>query len=293
MTSALNNAVDRVRSWWFEPVPLARIAVLRAFVYGFVFLDLFVTSTWGLKHAHVPGRLYEPLVVARFLHVPTPTFAYATAVEIALAVAALVALTGKWPRLAGGAVFVLYLLWMFIAMSYGKVDHDRVAYLVALAVLPTVGVARVSDDNKSDAAGWALACVQIAVMLTYFLAAFAKLRFGGIDWVNSATLMRPVLRRGTFVVDPLAIQHPWILHGAQWIIMGFELASPLMLLRNKLGRFFVCYMFTFHLVTYAAITIIFFPHCIAMLSYLPLERVVPRALRERSTARTPQPLASG
>ena len=37
-------------------------------------------------------------------------------------------------RLLGWTVFLLYLEWMIIAMSYGKVDHDRFALLVALAV---------------------------------------------------------------------------------------------------------------------------------------------------------------
>jgi hypothetical protein len=46
--------------------------------------------------------------------------------------------TGRAPRLLGWTIFVLYFEWMIIAMSYGKVDHDRFAFLVALAVLPTV-----------------------------------------------------------------------------------------------------------------------------------------------------------
>ena len=81
-------------------------------------------------------------------------------------------------------------------MSYGKVDHDRIAFLVALAVLPTIGRARFRDRRRSEAAGWAMAAVLVAVMLTYFLAAWAKIRFGGWDWPTGSTLTRAVLRRG-------------------------------------------------------------------------------------------------
>jgi hypothetical protein len=55
--------------------------------------------------------------------------------------------------------------------------------------------------------------------------------------------------------------------------MAFELASPLMLLRNRFSRWFVITAFVFHLITYASITIIFLPHIIALCSFLPLERL--------------------
>ena len=271
----------RMNAWWFAPAPLGRLAAFRTLVYGFIFVDVLLTASWAAKHALVPGELYKPLFLGRLLNLPTPTFALVTTVEVLLLVAAGLALTGRWPRAAGIAVAVLYLEWMFIAMSYGKVDHDRVAFLVALAVLPTVGRARFGDATKDEAAGWALSAVQVAVVATYFLAAFAKFRFGGFDWVNGATLTRAVLRRGTFLADPFLLENSWILHMTQYGIMIFELAAPLMLMRNRFSRWFVAVAFVFHLITYATITIIFLPHIVALCSFLPLERV--RLRRRRAT----------
>ena len=279
MAAVSNAPTARVSRWLFEPQPRARVAVFRTIVYAFIFVDVLLTTSWVDDHAIVPGELYQPLFIGRILPLPTPGPLLVPVLEIALLLCAAAALTGRWPRLAGGLVAVLYTEWMFIAMSYGKVDHDRFAFLVALAVLPTVGRARWSDRESDQASGWALRCVQIAVVLTYFLATWAKLRFGGPEWVNGATLMRAVLRRGTFLTDPLQ-QNAWVLHIAQYAIVLFELFSPLMLLRNRIGRLYVAMAFVFHAVTFATITIIFLPHVVCLLTFLPLERA--SELRERA-----------
>ena len=282
--------MSRLRAWWFEPLPRGRVAALRTLFYAFVFIDVLVTTSWVAQHALVPGELYQPLFLGRLLNLPVPTETLVRTVQVLLLVAAGLALTNRWPRLTGTAVFFLYLQWMFIAMSYGKVDHDRVAFLVALAVLPTAGAARWGEREGSEAAGWALRCIQVAVVATYFLAAFAKLRFGGPGWVNGATLMRAVLRRGTVLTEPLK-DNPWILRFTQWFIMAFELASPLLLNRGRIGRIFLLAAVGFHLVTYATITIIFLPHVMCLLAFAPLERLDPKTwfAARRSTGRRPAP----
>ena len=224
----------------------------------------------------MPGELYQPLFIGRLLNLPVPTETLVRSVQVLLLVAAALALTARWPRSAGTAVFFLYLGWMFIAMSYGKVDHDRVAFLVALAVLPTAGGANWGEQERSEAAGWAIRCIQVAVVATYFLAAFAKLRFGGPGWVNGATLMRAVLRRGTVLAEPLK-SNPWVLTITQYFIVAFELASPLLLNRGRIGRLFLVAAAAFHLMTYATITIIFLPHVMCLLAFVPLERLDPKA----------------
>jgi hypothetical protein len=127
---------------------------------------------------------------------------------------------------------------MVIAFSYGKVDHDRLALLVALAVLPTVGRARASDLTPDERAGWALRCIQLAVVATSVLAVGAKLRFGGLEWVGGATLVRAVVHRGTPLAEPL-MELPWVLQAAQAALVALELSAPLMLVRGRVGRLWV------------------------------------------------------
>ncbi len=274
--------------FFFRPVPLARIAVFRVIAYLFIPVDVFVTTAWVRAHADVPTEWYAPLFIGRLLHLPTPTQTVVMVVQWALVLAAVAAATGRAPRLLGTAVFLLYLEWMVIAMSYGKVDHDRIAFLVLLAVLPTIGCARFRDRRRSEAAGWAMAAVLVAVMLTYFLAAWAKIRFGGWDWPTGSTLTRAVLRRGTPLSD-WTLEVPWLLTASQWAMIVLELAAPLILFvrsdRARVGL--VLFLIGFHLMVFAGVTIIFLPHCIAILSILPWERLTARFARP-----APQSLAT-
>jgi hypothetical protein len=177
---------------------------------------------------------------------------------------------------------------MIIAMSYGKVDHDRFGLLVALATLPTAGAARHGDRTLTERGGWALRMTQIGVVATYFLAAWAKLRFGGIAWLTGATLTRAVVRRGTWLADGL-VRVPNLMVVSQFGIVAFELLSPLLLVlprKWQLRAVAVCY--GFHVMVMATITISFLPHQVAMASFLPLEKVRPirnRLARERAGRR--------
>ena len=143
---------------------------------------------------------------------------------------------------------------------------------MALALLPTVGLAHLSDQRRSEAAGFALRAIQLAAVATYFLSAWAKIRFGGWEWVNSATMVRAVVRRGTPMAQWL-LEVPWTLHAFQWVLFTAELTAPVIfLLSERWRRRVVGGWFVFHAMTYAAITIAFWPHLVMMLAFLPLER---------------------
>jgi hypothetical protein len=77
---------------------------------------------------------------------------------------------------------------------------------------------------------------------------------------------------------------PWLLPAAQWVMLAFEFASPLMLLvrsdRARIGL--VLFLVGFHVMTYAGVGIVFLPHCVAILSILPWERL--STLRRRASA---------
>lgn len=268
----LNRLFQRLTGWWLAPLPRARVAWLRTIVYLFIFVDVFVLRPWVAGNGTLPAALYHPLMIGRILPLPIPTPLVVAVVKYSLLGFAALALSGRFIRLAGTMVFLLYMEWMLIAFSYGKVDHDRFAFLVALAVLPTVGKAHWRDSSSDEASGWAVRCIQLGVVATYFLAAFAKIRFGGIDWVNGATLTRAVIRRGTWLGQPLE-DHSIILRAGQYLIVLFELASPLLLMRNLLGRLYVASAFAFHAITYAAISILFWPHVVCLFSFLPLENL--------------------
>jgi hypothetical protein len=266
--------------WWFPAVAVGRVAALRLLAYLFVPVDVLLTTSWVYQHGDVPAVLYRPVLLARLLHLPAPSRPGVELLRFALIGAAVVAALAvvthrtRLVRAAGLVVFVLYGWWMLVAMSYGKVDHDRFGYLVVLAVLPTVGAAALGEQRRSSQAGWAVRMAQVAAVATYFLAAWAKIRFGGWNWATGATLTWAVLRRGTALAH-WTLQEPWFLRGFQWFLIGFELASPvLFLVRRERTRYvLVGLLLAFHVITYLMIRIIFLPHLIALVAFLPLEQL--------------------
>jgi predicted DCC family thiol-disulfide oxidoreductase YuxK len=266
-----------VERWFFRPLPLARLAWFRVFVYAFIPIDVLYLHTSGTFHAYADPVFYRKLLAARVLPYPTPTWALVYGslwLTVAGALVLLVlAIRGRTSRVLGFAVAVLYLYVEVIAFSYGKVDHDRMGFILTLFILPAAGNAGLRERRSTEQAGWTLRMVWLLAVSTYFLASVAKLRFGGLHWVNSATIAGAVIRRGTSLSRPL-LQHPWTLRATQWFIVIFELTSPIMLfVKQRWRTYLVVFMLGFHAVTFLMIKIAFWPHLVTLLAMLPIERL--------------------
>ncbi|NAZ86928.1 HTTM domain-containing protein [Kineococcus sp. T90] len=263
-------------------MPAGRVAVLRAVLYPFVVLDVLLLTDDPVPHGDVPVQLYRPLALRRLLHLPAPSPGYVRVLLVVLLLSAVVAACGRLPRLAGAVCAAAYLDWLSNAYSYTKVDHDHVALVVALLVLPTVGAVRVRPGSgrgtparvPSEAAGWAVRCVQVAVVCTYFLAACAKVRFGGWDWADGAVLTWAFSRRGTALTGAVAAV-PLLLVALQWLVLVAEFLSPLVLrLRGRALAAAVLFWLAFHLGTFVMLRIHFLPTVVCLLAFAPLERLV-------------------
>ena len=287
MSETAGTAATPWGRWWYAPLPTARIAVVRAIVYLFVPLDVLFLTDSAIQHASLPADLYRPVHLARLLHVPAPVPWAMDTLRVVLIVGSLIAATGRLPRLAGGVVAVGYLPWVLISMSYGKVDHDHLALVVALLVLPTAGRARFRDTDRSEAAGWAIQSIRIAVVSAYFLSAWAKMRWGGWGWANGETLEWALVRRGTSLGRDIAGQR-WMLHASQWVTLVAEFSSPLLLFtRGRVQLVGIAFFLGFHVTTYVLMTIHFMPQVICLLAvFAPWERLIEAA---RNRAASPEP----
>lgn len=276
----------RLRAWAAPATPLARVARLRTAVYLFVLFDVAKVSDVALAHGDTPASLYHPVGLRTLLHLPAPSPGYVRGLAAVIVVSALVAAAGRLPRLAGWACCLAMLDWLSNAYSYGKIDHDHLALVVALAVLPTVARAGWRDRGTSEAAGWAIRCVQVAVVATYFLSAVAKVRFAGWGWPSSAIFTWAFVRRGTHLAD-LMLTQPWLVKASQWALFLAEALSPaLLVVRPRLRYLGVAAFGLFHLTTWLLIEIHFLPLVVCLLAFLPLERL-PRV------AADPAPVARG
>ncbi|MDF5754513.1 hypothetical protein [Spongiactinospora sp. TRM90649] len=284
--------------WMFPDVAPRRVAVLRVLVYLFVPLDMLLFTAGVFQHPHNPGG-YRPVLIARLLGLPAPVEGVVIGVFVLVVAACLVAATGRLPRAAGYAAALGFGYWALMAMSFGKVDHDHLALLVALFALPSVG--RLGDGRASpQAAGWTVRVVQIAVVATYFLSAWAKIRWGGWEWPNGATFQWAISRRGTFI-GHLVEGLPWLIHMGQWVLLIAEALTPLLLFASGRALYAgVAFFAAFHLVTWLAIAIHFLPLVVCLTAFLPLERLPRRgrgfgeSIRELALRRTKSgdPIAS-
>jgi hypothetical protein len=270
---------------WFTPgIAVARVAWLRTILYLFVILDMHAFVNDTRQKGESPG-LYQPLLLARLLDLPRPSVANTTALYAVLIVACLIGATNRLPRLAGWVVAPAFTWWVLIGMSDGKVDHDHLALVVALWVLPTVAPATAGwswrsgapyrDQTRSEAAGWAIRCIQIAVIATYFLAAIAKLRGAGwtLAWPDSAIMTWAIVRRPNPVGEWL-LPHSWLLHVMQWVGIIGEFLSPLVLwLHGRRQLAGAMFFLGFHLANTLILGIHFLPTVVCWLAFAPLERV--------------------
>ncbi len=260
------------------PIPAARVAWLRHLVYVFVIVDALFITTDPIPHGDVPKALYTGLDVRSILHMPAPNPVYVRVLFVVLMVSAVVAATGRLPRLAGWVCAVAMLDWVSNGFAYSKVDHDHFALMVALFVLPTAGRASVRDvTTGSQAAGWAVRMIQAACVSTYALAAWAKIRSGGwtLRWVDGDTLIWALTRRPNGIA-PWLVQHPGVCRAMQWIVFFAELCSPVMMwLRGRWLLAYVLFWLGFHLSTYYLLGIHFLPLVVCLAAFAPLERIGP------------------
>jgi hypothetical protein len=294
-----------VATWFMPVVPESRVAILRTVLYLFVIIDIHLVVRDPIPLSRNP-ELYQPLLIERLFHLPPPSVPLTVTLYLILVVFCLVAAANVLPRLAGGVVAAAFTWWTAIGMSYGKVDHDHLALVVALWVLPTVGVIaeRWRSVERSAQAGWALKCIQIAVISTYFLSALTKIRSGGwsvTSWPESSILLWAIIRR-PHGLGQFLLPYPELLHVMQWLSFTAELTSVVVLwLRGRALLAAAVFWMGFHAFTMAILYIHFAPTAICWLAFAPLERFGPwlrgvkarrRERASRRSTRHPVPVPS-
>ena len=276
------SAARAFARWWVPELPRARVAWVRALLAMMAVLDVrfFLAST--AERALTP-QFYDPVVIARWLHLPPVTQSIADTLFVAVHLGAVAVVVGGFaavPRAVqniGGAVLaVAFALWAIWGMSYGYVSHDHMALTVGLVLLVTAGTARYGGGDAADiAAGWPLRMIQVLTVATYFGSVLAKLvlsDFSLLRWASSGTLAWAFMRRPN-ELNQLLVTHPLLLRGAQWSALALELFSPLVFVLRGRWRYLMigCYL-VFHLVTFLLLGIHFLPTAICWAAFVPFER---------------------
>lgn len=286
-------------AWWVPQLPRARVAWVRAALALMAVVDVrwFLNSTDD--RAGTP-EFYDPVVLARWLHLPPVAEPIATALLVGVHVGAAAVLIGGFARvprlvqnLGGVLLAISFGLWVLWGMSYGYVAHDHMAITVGLVLLTTAGTARYGGGLQADiAAGWPLRTIQVLTVMTYFGSVLAKYVLSGgslLRWANSGTLAWAFIRRPN-ELNALLVSNGLALRAAQWGALLLELCSPLVfLLRGRWLALAIAGFLSFHLVTFALLGIHFLPTVICWTAFMPLERLPAwvRGRAHRLAARRP------
>lgn len=262
-------------NWVFPQIATERVVWMRRLVYLVVLLDIFWLTAFPIGHGNVPADLYAELPVRALLHLPQPNPAYVQVLRVVIALAAVLGILGVRPRLVGWVVAVGMLDWVSNAFSYTKINHDHLALMVALFVLPLAATGTAASREALQRNGWTIRMIQLSVVATYFLAAVEKLRGPGLGWASSAVLVWAITRRGSALGEFVA-QWPLLTYVFQWVVLIAEFCAPLMLvLRGRALYAYVAFWFVFHASTLLLLGIHFLPTVVCLFALLPLERVTP------------------
>jgi uncharacterized membrane protein YphA (DoxX/SURF4 family) len=247
------------QAFWFRPVPVRRLAVLRILVAAYVVQDLLL-ARWMLRYATVSEEFYEPIHVIRLLSLPRLGPEELLALYIVLVGAALCALVGWATRPALIVAAPLYIYWYATFYSYGEVSNSRTAVAVALIVLAIAPAGRAYSLNSvlarrrgkpltaedDEVAGWAFQVLTVLLVYMYLFAGLTKLRITGFDWWYSGAFERGIADEGTAPALWLAGNHLPLVWAMALGALVFELCSPILLFRGRLRQWYAGAAVLFH-----------------------------------------------
>ena len=292
--------LERFDAWWLRPAPAERPAVLRILTGLFCLGLLAVRGPEYVDAVALPADQFAPVGVVGILSAPLPA-SVGLAATVATVVLAIPFTLGLRYRIFGPA-FAVLLLWVTsYHNSWGHIGHGDnlvVMHVLVLAVTPAADCLSLDARGQPPVApsaryGWPVRLMAVITVITYALAGWAKLRFGGIAWLDGDVVRLQVafdtLRKARFGAPPTqatlaALGHPWLFAPVAAFTVAFELFAPIALLRPRLARIWAIGMWLIH----AGIAIVMqlaFAYPLFLIAFAPLfapERLL-RLRRPRST----------
>ena len=285
---------DRFRA----PAPPERLAVLRVLVGGFGLGFLVVRLPHLLGVARADDPRFEPVGPLAWMdHPATPGVGQAV---LAVALLGGVAFVAGWRWRVSGPLFALaFLAVTTYRSSWGQIFHTEnlaALHLLVLAVSPAADAWSLDARRRagpppppSSDHGWPVRLLSLLTVGTYAVAGWAKLRNGGLGWVEGDVLRHHIAHdalRKTLVggsrssLGVALLDHAWVFGPMAVTSLAIELGAPLALLGRRLRMLWAVAAWAFHLGVLALMGIGFpYPLSgIAFASLFPVERL-PGCLR--------------
>lgn len=299
-----------VARWYLAPAPPQRLAVLRILVCGYALVWTVVRTPFWLDLARLPSARHQPVGVLSPFDAPLPP-GIVLALAGATALAAGAGILGWRWTVTGPALALGFLVAETHAASWGQVLHTGhlpALHLLVLAVVPAGDALAVGGRARparppDERYGWPVRVLALVTVGTYVVAGVAKLRFGGLDWVDGEALRNLVAHdnlRKQLLGDPSSplaryvVGHPGLFAPFAVATVAVELGAPLALLGGRTRTAWVLGAWSFHVGVLALMAVVF-PYPLLGLAFAPLfpvERLVPARFAPRASV-VPQPAGVG
>ena len=289
--TAATRTTGGLVGWLLAPAPAARLAVLRILVGGYATVWAAVRLPAHLGHADQLADRWQPVGMLAPLDTPLPGGAIA-ALALAAPVLGLLFVAGWGYRVVGPLFASTVLALATLDSAWGQVFHTEnlvVLHLLILAVAPaadTLAVGRPSPPpGGSDGRyGWPVRLAAVVVVLAYVLAGIAKLRIGGLDWLDGDTLrhlvahdnLRKALLGDTYSsIGTRVVGQAWLFPPLAVLALAVELGAWVALAGGRWRTAWVVAAWLFH-VGVLALMAILFPYQLSGVGFapfFPLERI--------------------
>jgi hypothetical protein len=282
-------------AWLFAPAPAERLAMLRILVGVYATAWVCVRVPAHLAHADQVAGRWQPVGVLAPLGSP-PADAVIVLVAVAAPLVGVLFVAG-WRYGAIGPLFaVAVLLLATLDSSRGQVFHTEhllVLHLLVLSVAPAadvlvMGRRPATPGPAADGRyGWPVRLCAVVVVVAYVIAGVAKLRIGGLDWLDGATLRNWVahdnLRKAVLgdSYSPIGrhlVGHAWLFPPLAVLTVTVELGAWMALLGGRWRTAWVIDAWLFHVGVLALMAIVF-PYQLSGVAFAPffrLERLADR-----------------
>ncbi len=284
--------------------PPERLAAFRVLASGFTTLYLLIRFPFFAGLTDRSAADFDPAGVLGVLDAP-PASWVVTAALVATPALGLAATVGWRYRATAPAFAVGVLFLTTLRSSFGQLLHFEnlmALFAIVLAVAPAADVwsldaragrraARCDPaDGRADRYGHPLVLAAVIVTVTYTIAGIAKLRYGGIGWMDGDTLRNHIASAAARLdllggnpapLAEVAVRGETVLPAFAVLTILLELLAPLALFDRRIRNGWVGLTWGMHLGILATMAI-GFPSPLFGVAFAPLfhlERGAERVLR--------------
>jgi hypothetical protein len=283
--------------WFFAPDSGRRLATLRILVGAYATIYSIVRLWYLLDLSTLDDERFFGTGILTVLDKP-PSASLVLPVGL-ITIVACAAMTVGWRyRISAPVAAVFLLCTTTYGNSWGQVFHTENLMLLHFAVLAVVPAAdyyvlgrrtnATSAESSDERYGWPIKLMVALIVLTYVAAGVAKLRIGGLAWIDGDVLRHQVAFDNLRKIRLDDIHSPlgtWLVQiGWVWVPVGFatlliELSAPVAFVQNRIRYLWVGAAWLFH-VGIATMMAITFPYHLTGIAYaaiMPTDRIAERA----------------